>query len=220
MLAKHLALALIGTALASAPALAQTQAPGSTTGGSATTAQPSTAPASGMASGNFMTQMQPNHWQASNLEGLNVYNNNNENIGDISELIVDESGKIQAVVIGVGGFLGLGERSVAVPFDQVKFMNEPRANATAANAPATGAGGTTAGGTGATTGTTTAGGTTTGNSPAATGSTGTMGTAGTTAPSGAAGGGANTTARSRPDHAMLNMTKDQLRAAPEFRSDR
>ncbi len=210
MLAKHLALALVGTALASAPALAQTQAPGSTTGAPATTAQPSTAPASGMASGNFMTQMQPNHWQASNLEGLNVYNNNNENIGDISELIVDESGKIQAVVIGVGGFLGLGERSVAVPFDQVKFVNEPRASAAAANAPATGAG---------TTGTTTAGGTTTGSSPAATGSTGTMGTAGTTAPN-APAGGANTTARSRPDHAMLNMTKDQLRAAPEFKSDR
>jgi sporulation protein YlmC with PRC-barrel domain len=196
MLAKHLALALVGTALASAPALAQTQAPGTTTGAPATMAQPSTAPASGMASGNFMTQMQPNHWEASDLEGLNVYNNNNENIGDISELIVDSSGKIQAVVIGVGGFLGLGERSVAVPFEQVKFVNEPRAGATATNPPAAG--------------TTTTTGATTGTSPATTGSTGTMGTAGTAAP-------ADTAARRGPDHAMLNMTKDQLTAAPEFK---
>ena len=80
-----------------------------------------------MSTGNWMTQEQPGQWRASKLEGLDVYNSNNEKIGDISELLVDNSGKIQAVVIGVGGFLGMGEHDVAVPFEQMTFVNEPRA---------------------------------------------------------------------------------------------
>jgi hypothetical protein len=51
--------------------------------------------------------------------------------GDISELIVGSRGKIQAVVVGVGGFLGIGERDVAFPPEQIRFVNEPRAVATA-----------------------------------------------------------------------------------------
>ena len=77
--------------------------------------------------------------------GLNVYNDANEKIGDISELLVDQTGKVEAVVIGVGGFLGMGEHDVAVPFDQIKFVNEPRAAATAANTTTTGTAGTTMG---------------------------------------------------------------------------
>ena len=38
---------------------------------------------------------------------------------------MDKSGNIKAVVLGVGGFLGVGEHLVAVPFDKVKFVNEP-----------------------------------------------------------------------------------------------
>ena len=38
---------------------------------------------------------------------------------------MDKSGNIKAVVIGVGGFLGVGEHLVAIPFDKVKFVNEP-----------------------------------------------------------------------------------------------
>src|SRR5215218_2688183 len=115
MLAKHLALALLGTTLI------------------ATTAPPagSTAAPAQMSTGNWMTQEQPGQWRASKLEGLDIYNQNNEKIGDISELLVDSSGKIQAIVVGVGGFLGIGERDVAIPFDQIKLVNEPRAVATA-----------------------------------------------------------------------------------------
>jgi sporulation protein YlmC with PRC-barrel domain len=64
-------------------------------------------------------------WRASKVVGLSVYNNNNESIGSINDLLTDKSGSIKAVVIGVGGFLGVGEHLVAVPFDQVKFVNEP-----------------------------------------------------------------------------------------------
>ena len=63
-------------------------------------------------------------WRSSKLIGVNVYNDNNEKIGDIQELIVDKSGKVDNVVLGVGGFLGMGEHLVAVPYDKLKFVNE------------------------------------------------------------------------------------------------
>ena len=128
MLMKHLVWPLLCTTLIAAPALAQTNPPAGST-----TAPPagSTAAPAQMGGGNWMTQEQPGQWRASKLEGLDVYNQNNEKIGDISELLVDSSGKIQAVVVGVGGFLGLGERDVAIPFEQIKLVNEPRAVTTA-----------------------------------------------------------------------------------------
>ena len=60
-------------------------------------------------------------WRSSKLVGVKVYNNNNENVGSIDDLLVDKSGNVKGVVIGVGGFLGMGEHLVAVSFDQVKF---------------------------------------------------------------------------------------------------
>ena len=74
------------------------------------------------------------NWRASKLVGLNVYNDNNESLGSINDLLTDKSGNIKAVVIGVGGFLGVGEHLVAVPFDKVKFVDEPVAY-TGASAP-------------------------------------------------------------------------------------
>lgn len=65
------------------------------------------------------------NWRASKLMGLNVYNEANEKLGDINELLVDKSGKINAVVIGIGGFLGMGEHDIAVSIDKLKFVEEP-----------------------------------------------------------------------------------------------
>ena len=69
-------------------------------------------------------------WRASKIVGVNVYNNDNEKIGDISEILLDTSGKISGVIIGVGGFLGLGQHDVLVPMEQLKFVNEPRSATT------------------------------------------------------------------------------------------
>jgi sporulation protein YlmC with PRC-barrel domain len=69
-------------------------------------------------------------WRASKLVGVNVYNNDNEKIGDISEILLDTSGKVTGVIIGVGGFLGLGQHDVLVAMEQLKFVNEPRASTT------------------------------------------------------------------------------------------
>ena len=72
-------------------------------------------------------------WQASKLMHMNVYNAQNEKIGDIKELLLDKSGRIGTVAIAVGGFLGMGERDVAVKFDQLKWSNEPVKSATTSN---------------------------------------------------------------------------------------
>jgi len=58
------------------------------------------------------------------MKGLNVYNDANEKLGDINELILDKDGKVSAVVIGVGGFLGMGEHDIAVSMDKLKFKEE------------------------------------------------------------------------------------------------
>jgi sporulation protein YlmC with PRC-barrel domain len=77
-------------------------------------------------------------WRTSKLVGLNVYNDSNESIGSVNDLLADKSGDIKAVVIGVGGFLGIGEHLVAVPMDKVKFVDEPIAYTGASSAPASG----------------------------------------------------------------------------------
>jgi sporulation protein YlmC with PRC-barrel domain len=76
-------------------------------------------------------------WRSSKLIGVDVYNDANEKIGDIEELIVDKSGKIEHVVLGVGGFLGMGEHYVAVSFDKLKWVNEAVRSTSVSSAPAT-----------------------------------------------------------------------------------
>ena len=83
-------------------------------------------------------------WRASKLIGLNVYNDQNEKLGDINEILLDQSGKATGVVIGVGGFLGMGQREILVTMDKLKFVNEPvrtTATTTTTTRPATTAAG-------------------------------------------------------------------------------
>jgi hypothetical protein len=120
-------------------------------------------------------------WRASKLVGLDVYNNQNEKIGDINEILLTPSGNVAGVVLGVGGFLGMGEHDVLVKMDQLKFVNEP-ARTAAKDA----------------------------NSKSAT--------------TGSSDKNANANRQTRaanekwyPDHAVMNVTKDQLKAMPEFK---
>ncbi|AEI02959.1 PRC-barrel domain protein [Afipia carboxidovorans OM5] len=50
----------------------------------------------------------------SKLKGLNVYNQNNESVGEISDIAISKGDQVQALILSVGGFLGVGERYVAV----------------------------------------------------------------------------------------------------------
>jgi sporulation protein YlmC with PRC-barrel domain len=72
-------------------------------------------------------------WRSSKLIGLNVYNDQNDRLGDISEILLDKSGKVDGVVIGVGGFLGVGKHDIKVEMSKLKFVDEPiRTSSTAA----------------------------------------------------------------------------------------
>jgi sporulation protein YlmC with PRC-barrel domain len=64
-------------------------------------------------------------WRASKLNGLDVYNDKNEKLGDINEVLIDKSGKVAGVVIGVGGFIGMGEHDIMVDMNKLKFVDEP-----------------------------------------------------------------------------------------------
>lgn len=58
------------------------------------------------------------------LIGADVKNTSNEKIGDVSEVLVTTDGKVNAVIVSVGGFLGLGDRKVAMPWEQLRFSSE------------------------------------------------------------------------------------------------
>ena len=99
---------LLACTLASPMAMAQ-----NTTQTAPTTPSPAAAPVS--AAG---------QWRASKLIGVNIYNEQNEKIGDINDIILDTAGRVNGVVVGVGGFLGMGERNVLLSIDKIKFSNE------------------------------------------------------------------------------------------------
>lgn len=88
----------------------------------------------------FITINDRNLWRASKLDGVDVYNDRNEKIGEIDEVLLDRKGQVEAVIIGVGGFLGLGERHVAVPFNALRWQMRDEIAVTArTSSPMTGA---------------------------------------------------------------------------------
>ncbi len=109
MLAKYITAGVVGSALLASVAFAQSPA---------ATSDKAAAAAS------TTSQSYQGDWRASKVVGLNVYNDNNEKIGSINDLLMDKQGKINAAVIGVGGFLGMGEHLVAVSFDKIKFSDQ------------------------------------------------------------------------------------------------
>jgi sporulation protein YlmC with PRC-barrel domain len=68
------------------------------------------------------TQEVKGAWNVKDFFQTNVYNMAGEKIGDVNDIVVDESGKVTAIVIGVGGFLGIGEKEVSMKTDEVKRM--------------------------------------------------------------------------------------------------
>ncbi|MEQ8696847.1 MAG: PRC-barrel domain-containing protein [Bauldia litoralis] len=84
------------------------------------------AAAATMASG-YVQQVDAQDHYASDIIGSTVYSSaeaEGEAIGDVNDLVVAPDGGIAAVVIGVGGFLGIGEKDVAVPFDRLTWRTD------------------------------------------------------------------------------------------------
>ena len=123
---------LIGGLLASVmivPALAQSNPPATMNPPAAQSSTTMTTPVS-----------HSDLWRSSKLIGLNVYNDQNEKLGDISEILLDKSGKVEGVVIGVGGFLGMGQHDIKVDMAKLKFVDEAvRTSATTTTTTTTGA---------------------------------------------------------------------------------
>lgn len=94
---------------------AQTPSPGTTT----TTP---TAPKPGQQA--FLSQQQPDQLLASKLMRQSILGANNERIGDVNDLLLSKDGQVSAVLVGVGGFLGIGEKTVAIPFEALKRSPE------------------------------------------------------------------------------------------------
>jgi predicted outer membrane protein/sporulation protein YlmC with PRC-barrel domain len=136
------------------------------------------------------TQETPDEWRASKLAGVSIYGPDNKKVGTITDVLMSREGKAELVVIGVGGFLGIGEKDVSVPYDQVKFTDQPIGRAANEPAPVTPApGDTMAAHTANPTGASSAN------------------------PTLASSGNRN---RAYPDHGMIDMTADQLKKAPSF----
>ena len=60
---------------------------------------------------------------ASDLTGATVYNSQDEAIGDVNDVLVSRDGKVSGLVVGVGGFLGIGEKDVAIEMSKIKLMD-------------------------------------------------------------------------------------------------
>jgi hypothetical protein len=74
-----------------------------------------------------ITEQKPDQWLFSRFKGTDVVGPNNEKIGDVNDILFDKEGKVHALIIGVGGFLGIGQKEVALgvaSFDVVRADND------------------------------------------------------------------------------------------------
>src|SRR5262249_55893471 len=75
---------------------------------------------------NFVLSQKPDQWLATKFRGTDVLGSDNEKIGDVSDILLDKSGKVEAFIVSVGGFLGVGAKEVALApssFDVVPGQN-------------------------------------------------------------------------------------------------
>ena len=81
------------------------------------TSAPTKENATSISTDKFIPVQRPDQWVFSKFKGTNVLGPDNAHIGDVNDLLFDKSGKVVGLVIGVGGFLGIGEKAVAIEMD-------------------------------------------------------------------------------------------------------
>ena len=67
-----------------------------------------------------MSSLPSDSWTVTNYYKQDVYDKNQNTVGKIDDVLIDKSGKITTLIVGVGGFLGAGEKDVALPFAAVQ----------------------------------------------------------------------------------------------------
>jgi sporulation protein YlmC with PRC-barrel domain len=83
----------------------------------------------GAGKADFVMSQKPDQWLASNFKGTDVVGPDNKKIGDVSDILFNKTGKIEAYVVSVGGFLGMGSKNVAITpnsFDVMPGSNGSR----------------------------------------------------------------------------------------------
>lgn len=75
----------------------------------------------------FFIYEEDNQYRSTKLVGHTVTNGQDETLGDINDLVVSAEGQLEGVIIGVGGFLGIGEKDVGVRFDALTISEDPEA---------------------------------------------------------------------------------------------
>lgn len=88
----------------------------------------------------FVKEQATNQWRASKLVGVSVMGPDQKKVGKIDDVLFDHDGNAQVIVVGVGGFLGLGAKEVGVPFKTMQWRTEGRTVATAGPPPASSSG--------------------------------------------------------------------------------
>jgi len=120
-----------GTAAAPAPAeptVAANPAPADQPAAGDTAAAPTDTTTTAAIDKTTLTEIPSGELKAEELIGTRVYGANDENIGEISDIILSQDGKVDSIVLDVGGFLGMGEKPVAVGFDKLAFMTDKDGN--------------------------------------------------------------------------------------------
>jgi sporulation protein YlmC with PRC-barrel domain len=149
MYKRHVALTAIGGVMLAAAAVAQTSSPSNQPPSPQPTSPSTSAPAAPAPTAETAKAPENNlagqgKWRASKLMGVDIYGPDNKKVGDVTEVVFDKTGKIEIVTVGVGGFLGIGSKDVAIPFEQVQWSEEPMVTPAPAPAGGTGAGGSNA----------------------------------------------------------------------------
>jgi len=84
------------------------------------------------ASPKFVAAQKADQWAFSKFKGTDVLGPDNAHIGDVEDVLFNKSGKVEAVIVGVGGFLGIGEKNVAL--DMSAFQIVPSNTGSSTNA--------------------------------------------------------------------------------------
>ena len=125
MTSKLACVLIVSTSLMGSATLAQTNDAGGQD--SASVNQPvhkATAPPADQSMGVFVTKQAVTEWRAPKLVGVTVYGADDQRVGKIKDVVIDHDGSVRAVVIGVGGFLGIGTKDVGVPFTAIQWRTE------------------------------------------------------------------------------------------------
>ena len=119
---------ILGVALLASTTLAQSAGADETAAQTDRTSQAQ--PAAAAPKGDIVTQQAQDEWRATKLIGVSVFDPENKKIGAIKEVMMDHDGAAKSVVIGIGGFLGIGTKEIAVPFSALQWKTESRQVAT------------------------------------------------------------------------------------------